>query len=330
MKLAAYAHTLQEMRDLSKKGFRYVALHSMLFPSIEGGVLPNEEHVADIRRSLKENSLEPVDLVTFNAWYYLGLSGMMEQLPSGPRDPEYEKIRIRGVGQFEKIAKLAADFGCEQVFTLMGGRRVYHYDHEEAWRKSVSDLEPALERYGVKIGFIPHPGDFMEESNPCVDLIKSTGCRQIGYIYVIPHTFVLAGRMDADPAAMIGYASKAGVLNEVHMADSLKPAQVWVRDHYDLQPYHSHLLPGRGSVDIRGALRELVRDGFDGPVLMIPYRYGVSDASFADLSGEAKDTVEKMLHEIGQDARRRGPDAPKKGRGRKEASVRGLGARGVG
>src|SRR6267143_4003282 len=234
------------MKDVRRRGFRFVALHSMLFPYVEGGVPPNSEQIDNIRKALAKNELEPTDLVTFNGWYYLGLSGFMEQLPSGPRDPAYEKLRRHGVEQFEGMIKAAANLGCNQIFSLMGGRRVYHYDHQEAWMKSVKELEPVLERNGVKMCFLPHPGDFIEESDAAVDLIKSTECKQIGYVYVLPHTFVRAGRMDADPAAMIRYAARAGVLTEVHVADSLKPAQMWIRDHFDTQPYHSHLLPGRG------------------------------------------------------------------------------------
>lgn len=286
------------MKEVRRKGFRYVALHSMLFPQIEGGMTPTDEQIETIKKALKESELEPIDLVTFNGWYYLGLSGFMEQLPSGPSDPAYEKMRVRGVAQFEKIIEAASKLGCPQIFSLMGGRRVYHHDHQEAWTKSVKELEPALERHGVKMGFLPHPGDFMEESDAAVDLIVSTGCRQLGYVYVLPHTFVLAGSMDADPAAMIRYAARAGVLTEVHMADSLRPAQMWIRDHFDTQPNHSHLLPGRGEVDIKGALSQLVKEKFDGAVLMIPYRYGISEASFAELAGMARDTVEKMLAEI--------------------------------
>ena len=300
MKLAAYVHSIDEMEEVREKGFRFVALHSMLFPSIEGGVPPSEEQIKTIRDALRKNELEPVDLVTFNGWYYSGLSGMMEQLPSGPRDPAYEKLRQRGVVQFGKVVEAAEKLGCTQIFSLMGGRRVYHRDHEDAWKKSVTELDPVLERHGIRMCFLPHPGDFIEESDAAVDLIKSTRCGWLGYVYVLPHTFVLAGKMDADPAAMIRYAHDRGVLTEVHMADSLRPAQMWIRDHFDTQPNHSHLLPGRGEVDIRGALRELLREKFEGAILMIPYRYGISDLSFAELAGRAKDTVEEMLAEASQ------------------------------
>ena len=297
MKFAAYAHSMDEMKELSSLGFEYVALHSMLIPYVEGGIPPSDEQIASIKRGLKENGLKPLDLVSFNGWYYAGLSGMMEQLPSGPSDPAYEALRKRGVVQFSKLVEAAEKLGCERIFSLMGGRRVYHYDHQEAWVKSVQELQPALEKHGVNMCFLPHPGDFVEESDQAVDLIKSTGCKNVRYVYVLPHSFVLSGRMEADPAAMIRHAFKAGVLDEVHVADSLKPAQMWVRDHFDTQPYHNHLLPGRGEVDIEGAVKELAELRFAGPLLMIPYRYGVSDMSFSQLAGKARDEVKRMLGE---------------------------------
>jgi sugar phosphate isomerase/epimerase len=100
--------------------------------------------------------------------------------------------------------------------------------------------------------------------------------------------------MNADPAAMIRYASDAGVLKEVHMADSLSPAQMWIRDHFDAQPYHSHLVPGKGSLDIRSAVKVLLQIDFQGPVLQIPYRYGIADKSFVDLAIDSKKVVERL------------------------------------
>ena len=130
--------------------------------------------------------------------------------------------------------------------------------------QSIGELIPALEKSDIRVSFMPHPGDFVEESDVCVDLVRSAGSRRVGYIYVMPHTFVLAGRMNVDPGSMIEDAAKAGVLTEVHMADSLKPVQMWVRDHLDIEAYHSHLLPGKGSVDIAAASKLLVKIGFEG------------------------------------------------------------------
>ncbi len=298
MKLAAYAHSLKEFGELKRFGFRYVALHSMLFPGIEGGSLPSSDQIGTIRSVVKENDLEPTDLVTFSTWYNLGLSGYMEQMPSGPADPEYEELRKKGVEQFKKLIRICRDLGCNQIFSLLGGRRLFHYDHEDAWRKSVNDLAPTLSEEGITLSFIPHPGDFMEESDACVDMICKTKCDQIGYIYVVPHSFVLGGRMEPDTSSMIRYAARAGVLKEIHMADTLNPAQMWIRDHVDISPYHCHLVPGKGVLNIKEIVKTLVEMNFEGPVLVMPYRYGISDRSFAELSLESKDVIEGILRDL--------------------------------
>jgi len=298
MKLTAYAHSLEAFGELKARGFDYVALHPMLFPVIEMGMLPSEESIEAVKTQLKTFDLEPTDLVTFNAWNALGLSGPMEQMPSSPVDPQYEMARKRGVAQFTKMIKICKRFGARQIYSQLGGRPVYHFDHEEAWTKSVRELDPVLQEEGINLAFMPHPGDFIEESDPCVDMIRNSGCKMVKYIFVAPHTFVLAGRMEANPAAMIHYAARVGSLSEVHMADSIKPVQAWIRDHLDIPAIHSHLVPGKGYVDIEGILRALVEVDFQGPMIMIPYRYGISDKSFVDLASEAKQYVEDILRKI--------------------------------
>jgi len=270
----------------------------MLFPGIEMGMIPTDPTVESVQVQLEKSGLKPTDLVTFNAWNALGLSGAMEQLPSSPADPEYEIVRRRGVAQFTKLIKLCKKFGCKQIYSQMGGRPLYHLDHEEAWTKSVKELDPILREEGIQLAFMPHPGDFIEESDPCVDLIRKSGCKNVKYIYVAPHTFVLAGRMEADASAMIRYASVQSVLSEVHMADSIKPVQAWIRDHLDIISLHSHLVPGKGALDIESIVRTLVEIDFDGPMIMIPYRYGITGQSFVDLAAESKEYVEKILKSL--------------------------------
>jgi sugar phosphate isomerase/epimerase len=298
MKLTAYAHSLDSFGELKNRGFEHVALHPMLFPGVEMGMLPSEETIEAVKTQLKTHHLEPTDFVTFNAWNVLGLSGSMEQLPSSPKDPQYEQARKRGVAQFTKLIKLTKRFGAKQIYSQLGGRPLYHLDHEEAWAKSVKELDPILQEEGIQLAFMPHPGDFIEESDTCVDMIRKAGCKNVKYIFVAPHAFVMAGRMEADPGAMVRYAARAGFLSEVHMADSIKPVQAWIRDHLDISAIHSHLVPGKGFVDIEGILRALIEVDFQGPMIMIPYRYGISDKSFVELASDAKEYVERMLEKI--------------------------------
>ncbi len=79
LKLTAYAHSLDAFEQLKYRGFEYVALHPMLFPGIEMGMIPSEQAVEGVVAQLEKSGLEPTDLVTFNTWNALGLSGAMEQ-----------------------------------------------------------------------------------------------------------------------------------------------------------------------------------------------------------------------------------------------------------
>ncbi len=78
------------------------------------------------------------------------------------------------------------------------------------------------------------------------------------------------------------------------MADSIKPVQAWIRDHLDIVSLHSHLIPGKGSLDIEEIVKTIVGIGFEGPIIMIAYRYGISGKSFVDLAVESKEYIEKI------------------------------------
>jgi sugar phosphate isomerase/epimerase len=300
-KLAAYARSLHDLEDLSRNGFKYVSLHPILFStatskSVDMGGIPDDEIIGRVKKAVGQNGLEPVDFQTFGAWGLLGCSGVIGQIPASPDDPMYEEVRQKGVRQFAKLVKVCKALGCNQMTAELGGSPIFHLDHEEAWMKSVQDLAPVLREEDVRLAFLPHPGDFLEESNPVVDMIRATKSKEVGYLYCVPHTFVLAGRYNADISAMIEYG--ADILMAVQVADALKPIQMWLYQHREINKNHSHLLPGKGMVDIKGALRALKALGYTGPLILIPYRYGMYPKSFSDLALEAKQTIDKMTEEI--------------------------------
>ena len=300
-KMAAYAHSFANLDALKQMGFKYVSLHPMLFNSpqskpFEMGGIPSEETVGRVKDALDRTGLEPVDLQTFGAWGLVGCSGIIGQTPASPSDPAYERMRESGVQIFVKLVEICKALGCDQITGELGGSPIYHLDHEAAWTKSVQQLRPVLRKENVKLSCLPHPGDFLEESNPVVDMIRRAKCKEVGYLYCIPHTFVLAGRYDADVQAMIEYAED--MLLGVQLADSLKPIQTWLYQHREINKVHSHLLPGKGMVDIKAALTTLKKIDYDGPLILIPYRYGMYPMNFLDLISESKSIVEKLAQDI--------------------------------
>ena len=134
--------------------------------SLDMGGVPGDDIVRSVKQAVDQNGLEPVELQTFGAWGLLGLSGLIGTMPASPSDPEYEAVRKRGVQQFIKIIKMCRALGCDQITAELGGSPIYHHDHEEAWTKSVKDLSPILREEGIRIAVMPHPGDFLEESDP--------------------------------------------------------------------------------------------------------------------------------------------------------------------
>lgn len=297
-KLLAYAHNAEGLRNLERMGFEYCAVHPMWLPKLDLGIVPSEETVAKVKAELTKSPVKPVDLVIFGGWNALALSGAIDQVPASPSEPIHEEIRKKGVEEFKKIIGVAKELGCAQILSELGGRPIYHYDSEDAWRRSVHDLDPVLGGNGIKLAFMPHPGDFEVENNRFVDLILNAKTKNIGYVYVAPHTFIMSGKYDADAPAMIEYAYNSGLLTEVHLADSLMPIQMWVIQHREVYPYHSHLPIGKGMVDIKGILKTIKKIDFQGPVLLMPYRYGWHTKTFSDLQLEAKQTVEGMMREI--------------------------------
>ncbi|MFX0205016.1 MAG: sugar phosphate isomerase/epimerase family protein [Candidatus Hodarchaeota archaeon] len=295
LKIAAYAQTLQGIVDLKNMGFKDATLHPMLLPGISKGILPNEKTITLIKKSLEDNEIKPVDLSILGGWDELSLSGKIYHYLV-PSDPEYEESRKKGVNKFKELVKLCKNLGCDQITTELGGHPVYRLDHEEAWKKSIKDIGPILHEEGVKLAFYPHPGDFLMESDLVVDLIREIKRDEIGYVYCVPHTYILAGKYDANPSAMIEYASD--ILMGVQLADSLKPIQMWVYQHREIYPYHNHLLPGKGMIDIKEVLKTLEKINFTGPITLIPYLYGMYPTTLAEVQLEAKKYVEKMISDI--------------------------------
>jgi myo-inositol catabolism protein IolH len=149
----------------------------------------------------------------------------------------------------------------------------------------VQDIVPLLERNGLAASFEPHPGDFVEDSELGVQILREIGSKNVGYLYCCPHTFVLAGEGSGSerrtPEAMIRQAGK--LVNFVHLADTHKMERIVVsfapegyasmRDvpKYKGMKTHEHLVPGDGEVDFRSVFTGLRAIDYDGPLSCIPF-----------------------------------------------------------
>jgi len=132
---------------------------------------------------------------------------------------------------------------------------------KEAFLTSVMELLPIFEREGIRVDVEPHPGDFVEDGNTAVDILREIGSPHLRYLYCAPHTF----HMGEDMAGMIRYA--APLLTHVHVADSLNQ-RAGLR--YIVNPpgapvrVHQHLNIGEGEVEWNIFFGTLAEVGFDG------------------------------------------------------------------
>jgi myo-inositol catabolism protein IolH len=122
----------------------------------------------------------------------------------------------------------------------------------------VEDLCPVLDGLGVQMNFMPHPGGLIEESDPTVDLIRETGCPQVGYTYGIGHSFVI-GLPGQDAKTMIDYAGDT--LTHVLISDTNRVDRIIAPPEVKA---HEHLVPGRGDVDFGAVLNALKGIGYEG------------------------------------------------------------------
>ena len=90
---------------------------------------------------------------------------------------------------------------------------------EQQWYKSMEELIPDFERYGIRLSMEAHPYDFVELHDRALELVRSVDKDWLGYEYCCPHTFHLSDGA-GDAGRMIRTTATAGKLREVHVSDA--------------------------------------------------------------------------------------------------------------
>ena len=222
----------------------------------------------------------------------VGLAGLFETHNLAALE---EGTRAEAVARMRQTIKRCHSLGQDLVTSEMGGLPESRFSCTEAFERSAAELVPLLEETGVHLSFEPHPGDFVEDSDAAVDLIRGIGSKQVGYLYCIPHTFVIGD----DPVHMLEYARD--VLSFVHVADALRPERVFFRGELPGRPAfatsikpHQHLIPGLGDVDFEAVFATLKRIGYDGFVSTQSFSH------FDELSVAATKTKERIEGYLGR------------------------------
>ena len=204
----------------------------------------NAERIAALKKSLRGHGMGLASLWTVYRW-------------SEPNDSEAREMAVR---YWKHVIQIAVELECFHLNSEFSG----HPDAAEAskasfWR-SMEELVPILEKEHIVMSIEPHPGDFVEDGNSAVDLIKDIGSSQIRYLYCAPHTFHMGG----DMAGMIRYA--ASLLTHVHVADTLDhriPVRYILNPPDSMARVHQHTNIGEGELDWDAFFRTLREIGFD-------------------------------------------------------------------
>jgi myo-inositol catabolism protein IolH len=168
--------------------------------------------------------------------------------------------RRTAIGYWMKALDIAVELGCSRINSEFGGTYLDPEGSEAAFWQSVEAVLPRLEKEGITLAIEPHPGDFVEDNDTAVDIVRSVDSEHFRYLYCAPHTF----HMGNEITAMLTYA--APVLSHVHLADTFDHR----KGRYIVNPLgssvrvHQHLNIGEGEVDWEATFAGLSAVGFNG------------------------------------------------------------------
>lgn len=209
------------------------------------GPRTNRENIAELKRALRN--------------YHVGLASMWTVYRWS--EPDNSEARAAAVSYWEKAIQAAVELGCTHLNSEFSGNPNTAEACDAAFWRSMEEIVPILEREHITMAIEPHPGDFVEDGNSAVDIIRAIGSPYIKYLYCAPHTFHMGGNM----VEMIRYA--ASVLDHVHVADTLDhriPVRYIVNPLGSPVRIHQHLNIGEGEIDWEMFFRTLKEVGFDG------------------------------------------------------------------
>lgn len=238
------------------------------------------------------HSLEATDEDTKNTKQILKDSGMRlaALMAIFPVSYAEEEVRQIGVKQYINAISQVKSLDCDLLAAELMGEPENFESCSKAFKKSMKELVPILEKENVTLCFEAHPGDFVEFNNIAVDIFKEINSPNLRYLYCVPHSFILGN----DPAEMIEYARD--ILGYVHIADSLLPEKTFFSGRYfpKVRP-HQHLTPGAGDVDMKKVMSALQSIGYEGYLTINPFSMFTAPLEAAR---DSKIALERIMNSI--------------------------------
>jgi myo-inositol catabolism protein IolH len=205
--------------------------------------------IAETKKAVAETGVQIVTLVPVFNW-------------SSPDEQE----RQAQVRNWRRLLQIANDLECPVVNSEFSGDPNRPLQSEHAFYRSMEELTPDFERYGIGLNLEAHPYDFSETNDDAVQIVRGINKAWVNYVFCAPHAFHLSDGA-GDVRRMMTYAG--GKLQHVHVADCFNH-RANIGNRYIINPpgvdarIHQHNEIGNGEVDwaeFFGALKDLEFDG---------------------------------------------------------------------
>ncbi|MFI7481977.1 sugar phosphate isomerase/epimerase family protein [Kocuria sp. M1R5S2] len=239
-------HSLLEFPRLAADlGYEYLQLtpHADFLPFFNHPKA-DDELVADLRSACRAAGVQIASVLPVLRW-------------SAP-DPDAREAAVR---YWKRAIRMTVDLGVNQMNTEFQGRPELAEESERAFYRSMEELLPLIEREGVHIAIDPHPDDFVEQGLAAWRVIRGVNSKNLGFVYVAPHTFHMA---DAPLEIMAAVGDR---LRVVHVADTMDHHRSHGLRYITNPPgnaarVHQHLKIGDGDVDWDEFFGGLATNGF--------------------------------------------------------------------
>lgn len=177
-----------------------------------------------------------------------------------------ETERQAQVRNWRRLLELADQLDVREIVSEFSGNPNTPRECEAQWYRSMEELIPVFEGYGIRLTMEAHPYDFIETHDEAISLIRGVNEPWMGYEYCGPHTFHLSEGV-GDVERMV--TSSAPWLREVHVADAFNHLAN-DGNRYIINPpgvdarVHQHNEVGMGEVPWEKLFDALRGVGFDG------------------------------------------------------------------
>jgi myo-inositol catabolism protein IolH len=224
-----------ELRKAADLGYEYLELSPRAdwffwhrYPKAD------DASVAEVNQAGKETGVSVLTLVPVFNW-------------SSPDEQE----RAAQVRNWKRLLEICHELECPIIVSEFSGDPNQARKSEHAFYRSMEELAPVFERYGIALNLEAHPYDFAERNDDAVQIVRGLNKPWVNYVFCAPHAFHLSDG-SGDVRRMMTYAGHR--LRHLHVADCYNH-RANVGNRYIVNPpgadarVHQHNEIGNGDLD---------------------------------------------------------------------------------